>query len=86
MLQIPYTAHRSNMSIVEQLKIKTSLSTSINQTYLRYFGHTSRKPSGLEKLNVDEKVNGKRTPNEDNHRVCCQHRSTWTDTIEAIAS
>lgn len=52
--------HRTNMSILKKLKITTRLSTRINQSYLRYFGHISRRTNGLEKLIVEGKINGKR--------------------------
>ena len=60
MLRISYTEHRTNVSILKKLKITTRLSTRINQSYLRYFGHISRRTNGLEKLVVEGKINGKR--------------------------
>ena len=60
MLRISYTEHRTNVSILRQLKVNTRLSTKINQSYLRYFGHISRRTDGLEKIIIEGKINGKR--------------------------
>jgi len=59
MLRISYTEHRTNVSILKKLKVTTRLSTRKNQSYLRYFGHISRRTNGLEKLIVEGKINGK---------------------------
>lgn len=36
LLRIPWTAHRTNISIIEELKIETRLVTELNQSILRY--------------------------------------------------
>lgn len=60
MLRIPWTAHRTNESILRQLRIKTRLSTYVNQQYLKYFGHIARRSEAMEKLIIEGKVNGRR--------------------------
>lgn len=61
MLGIPWTARRTNLSILAQLKIRTRLSTICMRRILEYFGHIARKDSdNLEKLMVTGKVEGKR--------------------------
>ncbi|XP_049886587.1 uncharacterized protein LOC126381094 [Pectinophora gossypiella] len=54
MLRIPWTAKRTNASIMTQLQIKTRLSTICQQRILSYFGHTMRRgDDSLEKLIVE---------------------------------
>lgn len=48
------------MSILKKLKITTTLTTRINQKYLRYFEHSSTRTNGLEKLILKGKINAKR--------------------------
>ncbi|XP_071653185.1 uncharacterized protein [Temnothorax longispinosus] len=59
-LRIPWTAHRTNISVLEELGIRTRLLKRINQAYLRYFGHIARQRDTMEKLVVEGKVNGTR--------------------------
>nr|ADI61821.1 endonuclease-reverse transcriptase [Bombyx mori] len=62
MLRIPWTAKRSNQSILDQLQIKTRLSTLCLRRALEYFGHIARKtPDSLERLFVTGKHRGKET-------------------------
>lgn len=60
LLRIPWTAHRTNVSILQQLNIKKRLSSFISQQYLKYFGHIARKPEAMEKLIIEGKVEGRR--------------------------
>ncbi|XP_072934917.1 uncharacterized protein [Epargyreus clarus] len=61
MLRIPWIAHRTNVSILKQLSIRTRLSTICLQRILEYFGHIARKSGdNLEKLMVTGKIEGKR--------------------------
>ena len=51
MLWIPWTAKRTNESILSELKIKTRLSSIIEQRFNCYFGHIMRKSGeNLERL------------------------------------
>lgn len=58
---ISHIEHWTNLSFLRQLKATTTLSTKINQTYLRYFGHIWIKENELEKLIIEGKINGKGT-------------------------
>lgn len=61
MLRIPWTARRTNISILEELGITTRLSAACFQRILKYFGHIARRnPDSLEKLMVVGQVDGKR--------------------------
>lgn len=60
-LRIPWTAKRTNVSILYQLDIKTRLSTVCLQRILSYFGHImQRGDSSLEKLVIVGNTEGKR--------------------------
>lgn len=76
MLRIPWTAHRTNTSILTELNITTRLSTIINQSILRYFGHITRRREGMERLVVEGKIEGKRTRGRSPLR--------WSDQIKSI--
>ncbi|CAH2227199.1 jg14603 [Pararge aegeria aegeria] len=61
MLRIPWTARRTNASILRQLKITSRLSTTCLKRILEYFGHIARRDGdNLEKIVVTGKVEGKR--------------------------
>ncbi|KAA5661874.1 hypothetical protein F3G64_34070 [Pseudomonas aeruginosa] len=61
MLRIPWTAFRTNVSILQELKISSRLSSECLRRILEYFGHIARKDgSNLERLIVTGKVDGKR--------------------------
>ena len=61
MLRIPWTAKRTNVSILAQLHIKQRLSTICHQRILSYFGHIVRRgDENLEKLVIVGNVEGKR--------------------------
>ncbi|CAH2269060.1 jg16077 [Pararge aegeria aegeria] len=56
MLRIPWTAHRTNASILRQLKINRRLSAACLQRILEYFGHIARRDGdNLEKIVVTTK-------------------------------
>ena len=62
MLRIPWTAKRTNVSILAQLHIKQRLSTICHQRILSYFGHIVRRgDENLEKLIIVGNVEGKTT-------------------------
>ena len=62
MLRISWTAKRTNVSILSQLKVKTRLSTICRQRILAYFGHVVRKgDENLEKLIMVGNTEGKRS-------------------------
>ncbi|XP_028035907.1 uncharacterized protein LOC114247215 [Bombyx mandarina] len=60
-LRIPWTAFRTNVSILQEHKISSQLSSECLCRVLEYFGHIARKDGGnLEKLIVTGTVDGKR--------------------------
>ncbi|CAH2243650.1 jg26125 [Pararge aegeria aegeria] len=61
MLRIPWTAHRTNASILRQLKIIKRLSTTCLKRIFEYFDHIARRDGdNLEKIVITGKVEGKR--------------------------
>lgn len=61
MLRIPWTARRTNVSILKELQITERLSKECRRRILAFFGHISRKGEDcLEKLIVQGKVEGRR--------------------------
>ncbi|KAJ8724798.1 hypothetical protein PYW07_015756 [Mythimna separata] len=76
MLRIPWTAFRTNVSILKELKISSRLSSECLRRILKYFGHIARKDGGnLERLIVTGKVDGKRPRGRSPIR--------WSDQIRA---
>ena len=62
MLRIPWTAKRTNVSILSQLGIETRLSSLCLQRILSYFGHIMRRgDDSLEKLVIVGNIEGKRS-------------------------
>jgi len=59
MLRVPWTAKRTNASILEQIKPELSLEAVICRLKLTYFGHVMRK-NGLEKQLMLGKIRGER--------------------------
>lgn len=60
LLRIPWTAHRTNESVLQELNSQLSLSKKINRCFLTYIGHIARRTDSLQLLIVEGKVEGKR--------------------------
>ena len=76
MLRIPWTAHRTNASILKELNIKERLSSSVQIRILKFFGHITRNEDSMERLVVQGKVEGKRSRGRSPTR--------WTDLIKSV--
>ena len=75
MLRIPWTAHRSNESILRELHISNRLSSTCLASIMRFFGHIARRPdNGLERLIVSGNTEGRRSRGRSPTR--------WTDQIQ----
>ena len=59
-LRIPWTARRTNKSVLEEIKPEMPLESKIQQQKLKYFGHVMRKDNSIEKYIMLGKVEGKR--------------------------
>ena len=61
LLRVPWTAHRTNTSILTELKIEERLSTVCMRRVLQYFGHIARRgPDNLERVFLTGSVEGNR--------------------------
>ena len=60
LLRVPWTARRSNQSILKEISPGCSLKGVMLKLKLRYFGHLIRRADSLEKTLMLGKVGGKR--------------------------
>ena len=60
LLRIPWTARRSNQSILKEISPEYSTEGLMLKLKLQYFGHVMRKASLLEKTLMLGKIEGKR--------------------------
>ena len=58
--RIPWTAKRSNQSILKEINPKYSLEGLVLKLKLQYFGHPMRKADSLEKTLMLGNIEGKR--------------------------
>jgi len=60
LLRVPWTARRSNQSILKEIKPECSLEGWMLKLKLKYFGHLMRRANSLEKSLMLGKIEGKR--------------------------
>ena len=60
LLRVPWTARRSNQSIVKEISPEYSLEGLMLMLKLQYFGHLMRRTGSLEKTLMLGKIEGKR--------------------------
>ena len=60
LLRVPWTARRSNQSILEEISPDYSLEGLILKLKLQYFGHLMRRNDSLEKTLMLGKIEGRR--------------------------
>ena len=60
LLRVPWTARRSNQSILEEIGAKYSLEGLMLKLELQYFGHLMRRADSLEKTLMLGKIEGRR--------------------------
>ena len=60
LLRVPWTARRSNQSILKEISLEHSLEGLILKLKLRYFGHLIQKINSLEKTLMLGKAEGRR--------------------------
>ena len=58
LLRVPWTARRSNQSILKEISHENSLTGLMLKLKLQYFGHLSRKTDSLEKTLMLGKIEG----------------------------
>ena len=59
LLRVPWTARRSNQSIIKEINPEYSLERLMLKLKLQYFGHLMQRAYSLEKTALLEKIKGK---------------------------
>ena len=59
-MRVPWTARRSNQSILKEINLKYSLERLMLKLKLQYFGHLMQRPDSLEKALMLGKIEGRR--------------------------
>ena len=72
-MRVPWTARRSNQSIVKEISPECSLEGLMLKLKLQYFGHLMRRTDSLEKTLVLGKIEGRRRKR--------RQRMKWLDGI-----
>ena len=82
LLRVPWTARRSNQSILKEINPEYSLKGLMLKLRLQYFGHLMQRANSLEKTLTVEKIKGRRRRG--------QERIKWlegiTDSMDMILS
>ena len=72
-MRVPWTARRSNLSILKEIRPEYSLEGLMLKLKLQYFGHLMRKTDSLEKTLMLGKIEGSRRKG--------RQRMRWLDGI-----
>ena len=72
-MRVPWTARRSNQSILQGISPEYSLESLMIKLKLQYFGHLMRRANSLEKTLMLEKV--------EDRRIRGRQRMRWLDGI-----
>ena len=59
-MRVPWTARRSNQSILKEISLGCSLERMMLKLKLQYFGHLMRKVDSLEKTLMVGEIGGRR--------------------------
>ena len=59
-MRVPWTARRSNQSVVKEISPECSLKGLLLKLKLQYFGHLMQRPDSLEKTLMLGKIEGRR--------------------------
>ena len=60
-MRVPWTARRSNQSVLKEISPEYSLEELMLKLKLQYFGHLMRRTDSLEKTVMLGKIEGRRT-------------------------
>ena len=72
-MRVPWTARRSNQSILKEISLEYSLERLMLKLKLQYFGHLMQRTDSLEKTLMMGKIEGRRRRG--------QQRMRWLDGI-----
>ena len=73
-MRVPWTARRSNQSILKEISPEYSLEGLMLKLKLQYFGHLMRRTNSLEKTLMLGKIEGKRKRGRQDEVVGWHHR------------
>ena len=74
LLRVPWTARRSNQSILKEISLEYSLEGLMLKLKLQYFGHPMGKTDSLEKTLMLEKIEGGRRRGKQDEMVGWYHQ------------
>ena len=72
-MRVPWTARRSNQSILKEISLECSLEGLMLKLKLQYFGHLMQRADSFEKILMLGKIEGRRRRG--------RHRMRWLDGI-----
>ena len=78
LLRVPWTARRSNQSILKEINLEYSLERLMLRLKLQYFGHLMRRADSLEKTLMLGKIEGKRRRGRKRMRWLMASPTQWT--------
>ena len=74
LLRVPWTARKSNQSIVKEISPGCSLEGLMLKLKLQYFGHLMRRADSFEKILMLGKIEGRRRKMTEDEMVGWHHR------------
>ena len=74
LLRVPWTARRSNQSILQEISPEHSLEGLMLKLKLQYFGHLMRRADSLEKTLMLGKIEGQKKGMTEDEMVGWHHR------------
>ena len=77
-MRVPWTARRSNQSILKEINPEYSLEGLMLKLKLQYFGHLMRKADSLEKILMLGKIEGGRRRGQQRIRYWMASLTLWT--------
>jgi len=85
-LRVSWEEHGTNVSVLQEIKIKKRLPNQIIRAYLSYFGHIARRTGVMDNLVVEEKRPGGRSPMMRTDRLIELTGPTMYETIHLAQS
>ena len=73
LLRVPWTARRSNQSILKEMSLGISLEGMMLKLKLQYFGHLMRRVDSLEKTLMMGGIGGKEEKGTTEHEMAGWH-------------
>ena len=78
LLRVPWTARRSNQSILNEIRPGCSLGGLMLKLKLQYFGHLMRRVDSLEKTLIQGKIKGRRRRDDREQDGWMASPAQWT--------